>query len=311
MSIRHVMASLWLVAALMVGAAHAAPTKSVIAHGVELEVPVGWVPTSKGTMTLLGPKGSKARAIQVVALPAMPAATAEAIGKLLGEAVVLEKVAELERDGVKAIVGTGKVSRAGGPALDLDMLVVPTATGAALIASYIKGDQDPVLREANVRILRSAHDTQPRVKVTAAAPKAAGVHGAPPDFIIAMKTKLAPGLDKMFRFPRPLTITFEECGTVNAFYDPKAHAVRLCHEIFDDTVKRFTADGQSSAEAVKKMRGTLVFVFFHELSHALVGELGLPITGRGEDAADELATLLLSKFEVGNPPRSTRPSCGT
>src|ERR1700726_875577 len=39
--------------------------------------------------------------------------------------------------------------------------------------------------------------------------------------------------------------------------------------------------------------GNMLFVGFHELGHALVQQLRLPLLGRGEDAADSFATLAL------------------
>jgi hypothetical protein len=39
--------------------------------------------------------------------------------------------------------------------------------------------------------------------------------------------------------------------------------------------------------------GNMLFVGFHELGHALVSQLRLPLLGRGEDAADSFATLAL------------------
>ena len=41
------------------------------------------------------------------------------------------------------------------------------------------------------------------------------------------------------------------------------------------------------------MAGTLVFALMHELGHALIDVLELPIVGREEDAVDQLATILL------------------
>jgi len=42
-----------------------------------------------------------------------------------------------------------------------------------------------------------------------------------------------------------------------------------------------------------------IFTFFHEAGHALRAQLNLPITGKEEDAVDELATLLLLEMPQG------------
>ena len=39
--------------------------------------------------------------------------------------------------------------------------------------------------------------------------------------------------------------------------------------------------------------GNLLFVFYHELGHGLIHKLDLPVLGREEDVADQLATLML------------------
>lgn len=44
--------------------------------------------------------------------------------------------------------------------------------------------------------------------------------------------------------------------------------------------------------------GTWVFVTFHELGHALVDILQLPVTGREEDAVDGFSTVLLLQAEL-------------
>jgi hypothetical protein len=41
-----------------------------------------------------------------------------------------------------------------------------------------------------------------------------------------------------------------------------------------------------------------LFVMYHEIGHLLIGELGLPVLGREEDAADSLAALLLLMEET-------------
>ena len=51
--------------------------------------------------------------------------------------------------------------------------------------------------------------------------------------------------------------------------------------------------GQQQQDLVEFVAGNMLFVGFHELGHALVGQLRLPVLGRGEDAADSFATLAM------------------
>jgi len=111
--------------------------------------------------------------------------------------------------------------------------------------------------------------------------------------------EFADGLNANFRMPSDLTITAIQCGRVNAFYSPQAKAVQLCYEF----VRHFNnlhindqrnPDGSyDNAAVTKSLIGSIRFVMYHELGHALVGILDLPITGREEDAVNQLATVVL------------------
>ena len=54
--------------------------------------------------------------------------------------------------------------------------------------------------------------------------------------------------------------------------------------------------GMSQAQQMDMIEfvvGNMLFVGFHELGHALIHELGLPVLGREEDAADSFATIAM------------------
>lgn len=70
------------------------------------------------------------------------------------------------------------------------------------------------------------------------------------------------------------------CGQANAFSDP---TITMCYELYEALAKR----GASEAE---------LFVFMHEVAHSLLKQWGLPLWDN-EDAADELATVLLIAFD--------------
>jgi hypothetical protein len=59
----------------------------------------------------------------------------------------------------------------------------------------------------------------------------------------------------------------------------------------DARMKKMSDDKQ--LDLVEFVAGNLLFVGFHELGHAVIGELRLPVLGREEDAADSFATLAL------------------
>lgn len=100
-------------------------------------------------------------------------------------------------------------------------------------------------------------------------------------------------IDAVFLVPRDLAISFSDCGEPNAFYDPAQTAIFMCYELVGklaDDYRRYASSDEVLATSVWQ---ATFFVFYHELGHALIDMLDLPVTGREEDAVDQLATLVL------------------
>jgi hypothetical protein len=97
-------------------------------------------------------------------------------------------------------------------------------------------------------------------------------------------------LNGWIALPEDVALAFAECGEPNAFYEPEQRAVILCYELVED-LDRAYAGHPDGAQAVDD---ALVFTTLHEVGHALVDVLDLPITGREEDAVDQLAALILA-----------------
>ncbi len=100
---------------------------------------------------------------------------------------------------------------------------------------------------------------------------------------------IAARLNDSLRIPKDITLATAHCSEPNASYDPDTHRVTLCYELFKSLSDRFAA----TAGGEYVVPGTIVFALMHEMGHALVDVLALPITGREEDAVDQLATILL------------------
>jgi hypothetical protein len=96
-------------------------------------------------------------------------------------------------------------------------------------------------------------------------------------------------LNDSLRIPRDIVLQTEHCDDPNAKYDSHRRRVTLCYELFRSLSDRF--DNESGGEYL--VTGTVMFALMHELGHALVDVLELPITGKEEDAVDQLATILL------------------
>jgi hypothetical protein len=91
------------------------------------------------------------------------------------------------------------------------------------------------------------------------------------------------------RLPRKLTLQLASCdGEANAFYE--ADTVQICYELVQeirsDAPKETTPAG---IEPIDALVGPFAFVFLHEIGHALFDMLQVPLFGREEDAADQLA----------------------
>jgi hypothetical protein len=107
-------------------------------------------------------------------------------------------------------------------------------------------------------------------------------------------------IDGMFALPRQLRYVAVECGDWGAFYDPDQDEVVLCYE----TLRALYEQGQRHQQALdlgddhplRYVRANVRFILLHETGHALVEMLDLPVTGRQEDAVDQLAGVLMLRF---------------
>lgn len=291
----------WLLSLVVVAlAALSVPARAgiVLVRGLEITVPDDWTQSAKGVSTMLSSPRTKGRVIEVIELPKMPDATPAALQHVLGNAgkLAITAAAKGERAGTSLVAAEGQFI-SGKTSVQIHLAVFPVARHAVMVMSFVGADLDPAVAKANDDILASARVAGPRLSVVAN-PAGKPGSGASPKFV-QFVTLLAPKLDALFRFPRPLPIKIEQCGTVNAFYSPADHSIRVCHELFDFLRQLFTSAGFDAAQVAETTDNTVIFAFFHEFGHALVGELGLPIVGKGEDAADEVATIFLASNDFG------------
>lgn len=75
-------------------------------------------------------------------------------------------------------------------------------------------------------------------------------------------------------------LVWTECGQTNAFYVPMFQMVVMCDELLTEDP------------------GFVRFVAAHEMAHAIMFQLDVPYTGSQEDAADELAGVVLPPDDV-------------
>lgn len=113
---------------------------------------------------------------------------------------------------------------------------------------------------------------------------------------------IAEAVETSFRLPKPLNLVGQPCGEPNALYVREGsdrRSIVICYELVDLIVQQ--AEKAKGPDRRKKLPeesrallafGAVTFMTLHEMGHALIDILDLPITGREEDVADQIATFL-------------------
>jgi hypothetical protein len=110
---------------------------------------------------------------------------------------------------------------------------------------------------------------------------------------------LADTVNEGLRLPYDIPLQGTQCGEANDYWNPEEKAVILCYEDVDENVRLFRDAGDPDPEGVAVRLATAAF--YHELGHMAVDLYDLPITGREEDVADQMAAFwLLSADENGD-----------
>ena len=106
---------------------------------------------------------------------------------------------------------------------------------------------------------------------------------------------LVEGVNETLALPRDIKIFVEE-QTPGPSDFPEFNEIVMPPEFVDLVFTVFEQSGlvETFEETRDLTLATLAFVFMHEVGHALTSELQLPITGREEDAADQLATVIVT-----------------
>lgn len=106
-------------------------------------------------------------------------------------------------------------------------------------------------------------------------------------------TKVISDLNQRLVLPFDMVVSFEDCGEPDAFYEPTTHQITLCHQLVDEYYDLFAKRIKDKTKLDDAVKAAIASTFFHELGHGLVDAWKIPITGREEDAVDQLSTLVL------------------
>ena len=105
--------------------------------------------------------------------------------------------------------------------------------------------------------------------------------------------KLISDLNQRLILAFDISVVFEDCELPDAFYDPEAHEITLCYQLIDNYYDLFAKKRRDKIKLDDAVKAATLATFFHELGHGLVDAWKIPITGREEDAVDQLSTLVL------------------
>jgi hypothetical protein len=101
------------------------------------------------------------------------------------------------------------------------------------------------------------------------------------------------------KLPLTLRVKFEECGMINSDYSPLDLRVRICYDLIDYMERHAPKANAPLAGMITRQDaivGTVVGVTLHELGHALFDLLKVPVLGKEEDAADQIAGFIMLQF---------------
>jgi hypothetical protein len=97
----------------------------------------------------------------------------------------------------------------------------------------------------------------------------------------------------LLALPNDIPIYVSECGTQNAYYYPEGSYIVFCYELqdlFSSMARSYYSD---TTIQNKYYDSNLIFTLNHEIAHALIDNYDLPVLGKEEDAADQLATYIM------------------
>jgi hypothetical protein len=105
--------------------------------------------------------------------------------------------------------------------------------------------------------------------------------------------KLLIELNQRLILPFDMDVSLKDCEQPDAYYDPETHQITLCRQLIDEYYDLFAKKIKNKTKLDEAVKAATVATFFHELGHGLVDAWKIPITGREEDAVDQLSTLVL------------------
>ena len=111
--------------------------------------------------------------------------------------------------------------------------------------------------------------------------------------------KLIAELNQRLILPFDIDVRLGDCEQPDAYYDPETHQIFLCYQLVDEYYVLFAKKIKDKTKLDDAVTAATAATFFHELGHGLIDAWKVPITGREEDAVDQLSTLVLIEATEG------------
>lgn len=110
-------------------------------------------------------------------------------------------------------------------------------------------------------------------------------------------SKIAGTLNQYLDVPEEIIVTSQACEEPDAYYHPdngRGHPqITICDELIADVRRDLSRRGLAGEKLNSAVVASVGFVYFHQVGHALVDVLELPVEGSEEVAADQVAAFLL------------------
>ena len=116
----------------------------------------------------------------------------------------------------------------------------------------------------------------------------------------AMLQDVADAINTLFVIPDDVGLRFSECEESNAYFSAEDMEITLCAELLSDMDETLTASYPDEDDRRKAVSEAFTATVLHEVGHALVSVLEIPITGREEDAVDQLSAWVLIEADMGD-----------
>ena len=135
------------------------------------------------------------------------------------------------------------------------------------------------------------------VNIEYATPKNKSEQIAQEVFSAGQTKEIAQAMASNFKLPSDIKLEVVN-GFVGPNWNPQTRAITLSYGFLDYMagIIRKNNKGISDYDLGTQLGSLNGFILLHEMGHMLVNQLSLPVTGKEEDAVDELAAVMMLKF---------------